>query len=146
MIEQFLNNVNNVKKNIDNVNELFKNFIKYMVYLFALTFVYKYTLYYWLLTGVFVVGNIYVLWKLHWKGIEKLVKYNYLYFIITCFISTGGILLLKLNYDSIINLSILFGRDEQEYLMSLVLFNLPLSYYGSKVSVIYSNTNCEWVE
>ncbi len=55
-------------------------------------------------------------------------------------------LILKLIYDKAIVLSIFQNRDEQEYLMILVLFFLPLIYYGNKLSMAYMNKKNEWVE
>lgn len=136
-----------VKCDMDiNINVLFGNFIKFMIYIISLVFVYKFTLYNWLFTVIFAILNIYVLWKLHWTGIKNLVKYKYLYFGVVCFISSAGIVLLKLIHDKVIYVSIFKGRDVQEYLMILVLFFLPLIYYGSKISVIYINKSSKWVE
>ena len=93
-----------------------------------------------------MVFNIFVLWKLHWIGIKELVKSKYVYFAVVSVISSLGIVLLKLIYDKAIVLSIFQDRDEQEYLMILVLFFLPLIYYGNKLSMAYMNKKNEWVE
>lgn len=146
VINQYLNYLEQNKYNLDEINDKFKNFIKFTVYIIVLSVVYKYTLHSWILTIIFMFMNFYMLWKFHWEGIEKLIKYAHLYFVIICLISTCGILLLKLIYDKIINLLIFVGRDEQEYFMVLVLFYFPIMYYGSKVSIKYINSNCGWIE
>lgn len=132
--------------NVTDIDKLFKNFCKFTIYIILLTFIYKYTLYHWILTFMFIFLNVFILWKLHWTGIKELVKSKYSYFIVVCIVSSLGIVLLKLIYDRVIILNIFQNRDEQEYLMVLFLFFLPLSYYGSKLSVIYMNKKNKWVE
>lgn len=132
-------------KTVD-VDRLFKSFCGFIIYIILLTFIYKYTLKYWISTFVFMAFNIFVLWKLHWSGIKELVKSKYVYFAVVSVISSLGIVLLKLIYDKAIVLSIFQNRDEQEYLMILVLFFLPLIYYGSKLSMAYMNNKNQWVE
>lgn len=132
--------------NVENIDELFKNFCKFTIYIILLIFIYKYTLYHWILTCMFIFLNVLILWKLHWTGIKELVKSKYAYFIVVSIVSSLGIVLLKLIYDKVIILNIFQNRDEQEYLMVLVLFFSPLIYYGSKLSVIYMNKKNKWVE
>lgn len=128
------------------INWYYKRFIYFIIYIVSLIFVYRYTLYHWALTLGFIAINIYVLWKIHWKGIDYFVNKSKLYFAIICIVSTIGIILLKNIYDGNISLELFNNRDEYEYYMVFVLFYMPIAYYGSKVTGLYSKKNCKWVE
>ncbi len=128
------------------VDEFFKGFIYFMLYLISLAFLYKYTLHNWFMTLMFIGVNVYILWKLHWKGIKRLIKLKRVYVCLISIISSFGITILKLIYDGYISISVFENRDEYEYLMVLILFYLPLVYYGKRVSDIYNSKNCKWIE
>ena len=145
-INKILLDYSNASNGDVDINWYYKRFGYFMLYIIALIFVYKYTLYYWALTVGFVLFNAYIMWKIHWKGIENFVKCSKIYFCITILISTIGIILLKNIYDGNIVLTMFKNRDEYEYYMVLVLFYLPIIYYGKKVAVLYSKKTCRWVE
>ncbi len=126
------------------IEKYFKEFIKFAVYLIMLVFVYKYTLYNWLFTVIFVVVNIYIMRKYLWEGIERIIIRKCIYFGSVVCAASMGILLMKLIFDGVICLEFFEGREAQEYLMVLICFFIPISYYGAKLSVAQSRRKYQW--
>jgi len=115
------------------VEAIYKKFIYFFAYCMLLIFVYRYTLWRWETTFAFLIINIIVLKKLFWEGCKKLYYKYVAYFFSICFISSIGIVLMKLIYDQLIVLSMFKNRDEQELWMVLMLFYLPLLRLGKDV-------------
>lgn len=139
IIEYDLKNNSNV-----DIDWYFMRFVYFMLYLLSLIFIYKYTLHSWIFSIAFIILSIFVMWKLHWIGIVKFVKNKKLYFGIISIISSIGIIFLKLVYDGIIALNLFKNRDEYEYLMVLILFYIPIIYYGKRVSEVYIRSKFRW--
>lgn len=136
-----------VKRGEDvDIEKNFKGFIQFMCYMIGMTVFYKYTLHSWILTGLFAILNSYALWKFHWNGIKKMMKYSKCYFGMVVVTATVAIFLLKIVFDGILPVSIMENRDEQEYLMVLVLFFLPLVGYGKRLSAAYSTSKYKWIK
>ena len=112
------------------VQIFYKRFIYFFAYSVFLIFVYKYTLLRWEITVIFMSLNIIVLKKLFWEGCKDLYHYYQRYFICICLVSSLGIILMKLIHDHTIDLPIFYNRDEQEFLMVLMLFYFPLLRLG----------------
>ncbi len=134
---------NSTEKKIDTV-PLYKNFFRFTFYIILLYFIYKVSLNNWLTTVIFSLLNCVVIVYLFLEGSKKLVKHYILYLAGVCFISTLGIVLMKLIYDGVIDLSIFKGRDEQEYLMCLVLFYLPITIYGKRLFKVNAKYTTKW--
>ncbi len=131
---------------VTDVEKYRKDFYYFMGYVVGLIFLYKYTLHSWLITAIFAIFHFYILKRLFWDGINKVIKKSFLYFGMIQFSSAVGIILLKLIFDEVIVLSIFEGRAEQEYLMVLILFFLPIGYYGKKITELYSWKVYTWIK
>lgn len=115
------------------VEALYKRFIHFFIYCILLIFVYKYTLWRWETTLIFLALNIAVLKRFFWAGCKELYYKHVGYFLCICLFSSIGIILMKLVYDQVIMLLIFKNRDEQELWMVFMLFYLPLLRLGKDV-------------
>lgn len=145
-IEAILKKYNDIGDKEIDIDWYFKRFLYFLIYLILLSVVYKYILYHWLMVLIFIITNIYVMWKIHWKGIMFFVKHCKVYFGLTCISSTIGIIFLKNIYDGNLIFDLFKNRDEYEFYMVYILFYVPIIYYGKKVSVLYNKKRTRWIK
>ena len=142
MIHNFSSD-DSTEKKIDTI-PLYKNFFRFTIYIILLYFIYKVSLINWLTTVIFSLLNCAVIVYLFLEGSKQLVKHYILYLAGVCFISTVGIVIMKMIYDGLIDLSVFRGRDSQEYLMCMVLFYLPITIYGKRLFNVNSKYTTKW--
>lgn len=126
------------------VDLLYRNFVYFMLYCIFQIFIYKYTLWRWEATIVFLIINIIILKKLFWQGCKDLYQNYKVYFYGVCMFSSIGIILMKLVYDDVIIMSIFRNRDEQELWMVFILFYIPLMRLGKDLVRRKKNMSYIW--
>ena len=131
------------EKKVDTV-PLYKSFFRFQIYVILLYFIYKVSLMNWITTVIFSLINCAVIVYFFKNGTKQLVKHYILYLAGVCLVSTVGIVLLKMNYNGVIDLAILKGRDEQEYLMCMVLFYWPITIYGKRLFKLNAKYTTKW--
>lgn len=134
---------NSTEKKVDTV-PLYKSFFRFQIYVILLYFIYKVSLMNWITTVIFSLINCAVIVYFFKNGTKQLVKHYILYLAGVCLVSTVGIVLLKMIYDGVIDLSIFKGRDKQEYLMCMVLFYLPITIYGKRLFKLNAKYTTKW--
>ncbi len=145
-VESIIHNFSSKKsteKKVDTV-PLYKSFFRFQIYVILLYFIYKVSLMNWITTVIFSFLNCAIIVYFFKNGTKQLVKHYILYLAGVCLVSTVGIVLLKMNYNGVIDLAILKGRDEQEYLMCMVLFYWPITIYGKRLFTVNAKYTTKW--
>jgi hypothetical protein len=144
IIEEMISVYNGSDERVTDVEVIYEKFIHFFAYCILLIFVYKYTLWRWEATLLFLIINIIVLKKFFWKGCKELYHNYGAYFCAICISSSVGIILMKLVYEQVIVLSVFMNRDEQELWMVLMLFYLPILRLGKDIHRRKKNITYIW--